>query len=98
MPSGRGGASVSIDRVVDVKEYFAEVRVPLLQDKKGVQDLSFDVGYRSSDYSRSGTVDASKFEIQYAPVTSTRLRASYNKAIRAPVIIELFNPVNVGKI
>jgi outer membrane receptor protein involved in Fe transport len=96
--SGFGGAAVAIDESIDVNEYFAEVRVPLVQDKKGAADLSIDAGYRTSDYSTSGTADTWKFEVQYAPVNSTRLRASVNRAIRAPSIIELFNPQNVGKI
>jgi outer membrane receptor protein involved in Fe transport len=89
---------VAIDESVNVDEYFAEVRVPLVQDKRGVADLSIDLGYRTSDYSTSGSSDTSKFEIQYAPVQSARIRASYNKAIRAPSIIELFNPQNIGQI
>jgi outer membrane receptor protein involved in Fe transport len=96
--SGFGGAAVAIDESVKVDEYFAEIRVPLIQDKRGVQDLSIDAGYRRSDYSTTGVADTSKFEIQYAPIASTRLRASVNRAIRAPNIIEIFNPVNVGKI
>src|SRR5262249_42876046 len=96
--SGFGGAAVAIDQSIDVKEYFAELRVPIIQDKKGAQDLSIDAGYRTSDYSTSGTADTLKSEVQYAPVTNTRLRASVNRAIRAPSIIELFNPQNVGKI
>jgi iron complex outermembrane recepter protein len=96
--SGFGGAAVPIDASIDVKEYFAEVRVPIIADKKAARDLSIDVGYRSSDYSTSGTADTWKFEVQYAPVNSARLRASVNRAIRAPSIIELFNPQNVGKI
>jgi outer membrane receptor protein involved in Fe transport len=96
--SGFGGAAVPIDEGIDVSEYFAEVRVPLIQDKKGAQDLSLDAGFRTSDYSTSGTADTWKFEVQYAPISSTRLRASVNRAIRAPSIIELFNPQNVGKI
>jgi iron complex outermembrane receptor protein len=96
--SGFGGAAVAINESINVNEYFAEVRVPLVQDKKGAQDLSIDAGYRTSDYSTSGTADTWKFEVQYAPVTSTRIRASVNRAIRAPSIIELFNPQNVGKI
>lgn len=96
--SGFGGASVAIDESVDVDEYFAEVRVPLIQDKRGVADLSLDFGARSSDYSTSGSVTTSKFEIQYAPVRSTRIRASFNNAIRAPSIVELFNPNLVGQI
>ncbi|HZF31247.1 MAG TPA: TonB-dependent receptor [Gammaproteobacteria bacterium] len=96
--SGFGGASVAIDQSISVDEYFAELRVPLVQDKKGASDLSIDVGFRTSDYSTSGNANTSKFEIQYAPVDSVRLRASYNTAIRAPSIIELFNPQSVGQI
>ncbi|HEU4619058.1 MAG TPA: TonB-dependent receptor [Gammaproteobacteria bacterium] len=96
--SGFGGASVAIDEAVDVDEYFAELRLPLVQDKRGVTDLSIDAGFRRSDYSTTGAVNTSKFEIQYAPVDSARIRASYNKAIRAPSIIELFTPQLVGKI
>jgi iron complex outermembrane recepter protein len=96
--SGFAGASVAIDKSVSVNEYFAELRVPLLQDKAHVQDLSIDAGFRKSDYSTSGAVNASKFEVQFAPSTSTRLRASVNRAIRAPSIIELFNPQSIGQI
>ena len=96
--SGFGGASVAIDESIQVDEYFAELRVPLIQDKRGAADLSIDVGFRSSDYSTSGNADTSKFEIQYAPVSSVRIRASYNNAIRAPSIIELFNPQSIGQI
>jgi outer membrane receptor protein involved in Fe transport len=96
--SGYGGAAVAIDRSVNVQEYFAEVRVPLLQDKKGAQDLSIDAGFRRSDYSTSGVANTSKFEVQYAPIASTRLRASVNKAIRAPSIVELYNPQSIGQI
>ena len=96
--SGFGGASVAIDESVNVDEYFAELLLPLVQDKRGAADLSLDLGARSSDYSTSGKVTTSKFGIQYAPVASTRIRASYNNAIRAPSIIELFNPNLVGQI
>ena len=96
--SGYGGAAVAIDKSVNVDEYFGEIRVPLIQDKRGVRDLSIDAGFRRSDYSTSGVANTSKFEIQYAPTTSTRLRASFNKAIRAPSIVELYNPQLVGKI
>ncbi len=96
--SGFGGASVAIHEGVTVDEFFGEVRVPLIQDKGGIRDLSIDAGFRSSDYSTIGTEDTSKFEIQYAPTDGMRLRTSVNKAIRAPSIIELFNPVLIGQI
>ena len=96
--SGFAGASVAIDRAVNVDEYFAEIRVPLLEDKKHVKDLSVDAGFRSSDYSTSGSVGTSKFEVQFAPGNAVRLRTSLNRAIRAPSLIELFNPQFIGQI
>ena len=42
--SGFGGASVAIDESVNVDEYFAEMHVPLIQDKRGAADLSLDSG------------------------------------------------------
>jgi outer membrane receptor protein involved in Fe transport len=96
--SGAGGASVSIDESIRVREAFVEVRAPLVQGRTGVDDLVFATGYRRSDYSTIGEVDTYKFELQYTPVPDVRLRASYNHAIRAPGIIELFKPQNAGQI
>ncbi len=96
--SGFGGASVAIDRDYSVSEGFVEVRAPLLQDRPGVKDLVFDAGYRRSDYTTIGVVGTHKFELQYAPVSDLRFRGAFQRAIRAPSLIELFNPVLVGQI
>jgi outer membrane receptor protein involved in Fe transport len=96
--SGFGGAAVAVNNSVAVKEWFGELRVPLVQSKPGIRDLLFDAGYRRSDYSTAGAVDTYKGEFQYAPIEDVRLRASYNRAIRAPSIIELYNPQLVGQI
>jgi outer membrane cobalamin receptor len=96
--SGAGGASVAIDRGQSVDEGFIEVRAPLVQGRTGIYDLLVDAGYRYSDYSLAGSVDTQKFEVQYAPVQELRFRGSYQRAIRAPSIIELFNPALVGQI
>jgi len=96
--SGFGGASVAIDKSVTVDEFFGEARIPLVQGKRGIHDLTVDTGYRSSDYSTTGKEDTYKFEVQYSPLPGARLRGSYNRAIRAPSIIELFNPQLVGQI
>ncbi len=55
----------------------------------------FETGYRYSDYELSGGVDTYKFGLQWAPVESIRFRGSFNHAIRAPSLIELFNPQTV---
>ena len=96
--SGFGSAAVAIDNGISVSEEFIELRAPLAQDKTGVKDLLFDTGFRRSDYSTSGAVNTYKFELQYAPVEDVRFRGSYQRAIRAPNIVELYNPQLVGLI
>jgi len=103
--SGFGSAAVPIDNSLAVKEGFAEIRAPLVQDMPFVKELLFDTGYRYSDYaSNAGSTNTQfkahtyKFEVQYAPINDMRLRVSYDKAIRAPSIVELYNPQLVGLI
>ena len=90
--SGFGSASVAINNDVSVSEEFAELRLPIVQNKTGIKELLFDGGYRHSNYSSVGGVNTYKFEAQFAPVADYRLRVSYDRAIRAPNIIELYNP------
>jgi outer membrane receptor protein involved in Fe transport len=96
--SGAGSAAVAIDRQVSVSEEFAEIRVPIVQNMTGIKDLLVDTAFRRSDYENSGVTNTYKFELQYAPTSDVRFRSSINRAIRAPSIIELFNPQLVGLI
>jgi iron complex outermembrane receptor protein len=96
--SGFGSAAVPIDNTNAVTEEWAELRAPLIQDKAFAKDLLFDTGFRHSNYTYSGGVNTYKFELQYAPIRDIRFRGTYQKAIRAPSIIELFNPALVGLI
>jgi iron complex outermembrane receptor protein len=100
--SGFGSAAVPINDTVAVGEEFAELRVPLVQDQPFAKDLLFDTGFRHSDYAYVATpstiTNTYKFEVQYAPISDVRFRASYDKAIRAPSIVELYNPQLVGLI
>jgi iron complex outermembrane receptor protein len=96
--SGAGGAQVPLDASQSVKEEFIEIRAPLVEDKAGAKDLLFDTGYRRSDYSTAGVTNTYKFEVQYAPIEDYRLRVSYDRAVRTPSIVELFNAPNVGLI
>ena len=103
--SGFGSATAAIDESLSVMEGFTEFRAPLIQDMPFAKELLFDTGYRYSNYtSNSGTnhigfeAHTYKFEVQYAPVQDVRLRVSYDRAIRAPSVIELYNPQIVGQI
>jgi outer membrane receptor protein involved in Fe transport len=94
--SGYGTAAVAIDQRVSVNEGFVEVRVPVVQDQPLSSDLSIDAGYRYSVYSTAGAANTYKFDLQYAPVTDMRFRASYDHVIRAPNLIELYTPLVYG--
>ncbi|MDE1145926.1 MAG: TonB-dependent receptor [Azospirillaceae bacterium] len=84
---------------ISVNEGYAELQVPLIQDKPFIQDLLFNAGYRYSKYDYlDGGVSTYKAELQYAPVTDIRFRGSYNRAVRAASISELFSPVTLGNV
>ncbi len=95
--AGASGASVAIDNGYHVREAFLEVRAPIAQDQPWAKDLDVDVGYRFSDYSTAGSTNTYKFEVQYAPIEDVRFRAGYNRAVRAPNLIELYNPQSYGQ-
>jgi outer membrane receptor protein involved in Fe transport len=95
--AGFSGASVAISKGYSVKEAFTEARAPLIQNAPGAYDLTMDAGYRYSDYSTAGTTNTYKFEVQYAPIQDARLRFSYDRAVRTPNLIELYNPQSYGQ-
>ncbi len=73
-------------------EYFTEFAIPLLKDITGIESLDMELGYRFSDYNLSESTDTYKAALKWNPVDSLSVRASYNRAIRAPNINELFLP------
>ena len=97
--TGQGGATLPISGSFHVYEFFAETKVPLVQEGF-VYDLSFEGGYRYSSYKtsagRSYKTDTYKLGVDFAPIRDIRLRASYKRAVRAPNIQELFATPTVG--
>ena len=88
--SGSGGATIGIEGSTNVNDLFMEMSVPLVQGRTGVEQLSFDTAYRYSDYSSGIQTDTYKFGMDYAPVEDIRFRGSFQRAVRAPNIVELF--------
>jgi iron complex outermembrane receptor protein len=81
-----------------VFEEYAEFWVPLVEDRPGVQALDFDVAGRHSGYSISSShpgfsANTFKLGLVYAPNRDIRFRGSFNRAVRAPNVFELFYPV-----
>jgi len=77
---------------IDVKEIYGEARLPLVQDRPGFKLLELNGGYRRSDYNLAGIANAYKYGAIWAPVQDIRIRASFQRAVRAPTIGELFAP------
>ncbi len=57
--------------------------MPLIEDKPGAYLLSLEGGYRYSSYTEGFNTNTYKFGVEYAPIRSLRLRAGYNRAVRA---------------
>ena len=75
-----------------MKELFGELQIPVVQDKMFAKSISLNTGYRYSDYSSAGETSAYKLAGDWSPTEDFKLRASYNRAVRAPNIAELFQP------
>lgn len=73
------------------KEAFVELNVPLVEDRPFLQLLSIEGAYRYSDYDTGFTTNAWKLGATWAPVEDVRLRGSFQRAVRAPNVIELFS-------
>ncbi|MGH6878909.1 MAG: TonB-dependent receptor domain-containing protein [Rhizomicrobium sp.] len=80
----------------EASEGFAELSIPLIQDMWLAQALSVDAGYRYGSYSTSGPVTSYKYGIQWQPIADIRLRGLYERAVRAPNVLELFTPATLA--
>ncbi len=88
---GGNGTTLPVNGSFDVYELFGEVLVPIASDRPFVHDLSFNGGYRYSNYSSVGQVESYKLTMEYAPVQDIRFRGSFQRAVRAPNVNELFS-------
>jgi outer membrane receptor protein involved in Fe transport len=88
--AGQGAPTLNTDGSFNVREIFAEARLPILQDKAFAKVLSAEAGYRYSDYNLGFDTDSYKLGLDWAPVDSIRFRGSYQRAVRSPNIQELF--------
>jgi iron complex outermembrane recepter protein len=93
--AGQGAPTLPVSGDFDVKEFFAEVRVPIALDS-WVHELTIVGGYRYSDYSTGATTDTYKIEGIFAPTRDFTLRGGYNRAVRAPTVQDLFAPNRVA--
>jgi iron complex outermembrane recepter protein len=96
LAAGGGGATPPVAGEFSVSEMFTEMRLPLAQHQPFAEDLSIEGGYRYSSYTLGFDTDTYKLGLEWAPTTDVRFRGSYQRAVRAPNIGELYTPQVVG--
>ena len=96
--AGQGAPTLPVSGKFDVREAFAEVQIPIISHSF-IEEFTVTAGYRYSDYKVNNNhfnTDTYKLAAELAPVHDLRARASYNRAVRAPNVVELFTSTFVG--
>ena len=88
--SGSGGPTPGLTGKFTVEDIFTEVRVPIIEGKPLAELLSVTASYRNSDYSTGIKTNTYGAGIEWAPIKTLRARGSYQEAVRAANLIELF--------
>lgn len=84
--AGQGGNDPPVNGGVVVKEIFAEARVPALES------LDLSGSFRYSDYSSGVSSNTWGVGFNAVPHRTVRLRGSWQRAVRAANLAELFQP------
>lgn len=93
---GAGGNTLPVKGGYNVKEFFGEAILPLVNGKTGFQSLDLELGFRSSDYNITGSNETWKAGLSWRPVDSILVRAMLQRAVRAPSVGELFAPLTAS--
>lgn len=93
---GQGGPTPGVAGQYNVMEFFGEANIPLLTGVQGAEALNLDLAYRYSDYSTSGGASTYRVGFDWQPIDMVRVRAGYNRAVRAPNVSELFSTQSLG--
>lgn len=82
----------------NVREIFGEVRIPIVGDRPFLNRLELTAAGRYSDYSLDavGGVPSYAVGLEFSPVRDITFRGQYQRAVRAPNIVELFGGQSNG--
>jgi outer membrane receptor protein involved in Fe transport len=101
--TGVGGPTLPVAGGLEATEFFTELQVPLVTDAPFFEELVFSAQYRYSDYSVDGngvtnsfSTDTYGFQLTWAPVSDISFRGQYQRAVRAPNVVELFTGQSTG--
>jgi iron complex outermembrane recepter protein len=94
--AGGAGALLPLAGNFHVSEVFTEFNAPIMDEMPFAEQLTVNGGYRYSKYTLGFSTNTYKIGVEWAPVRDVRFRASYNQAVRAPNIAELFTTASIG--
>ena len=101
--TGVGGPTVATAGAVEVSEFYLESQLPLVDGAPFAEQLAIGGAYRYSDYETDGAGTQNSFDTDtwfvfanWTPVEDVRLRGQFQRAVRAPNVIELFSPISTG--
>ncbi len=89
--SGSGGPALPLTGKLSVQDIFTEIRVPLVEGRHLAELLSVNASYRNSDYTSGIKTNTYGLGLEWAPMKQFKLRGSYQEAVRAANLIELFS-------
>jgi outer membrane receptor protein involved in Fe transport len=90
--SGSGGPTPGLNGGYAVSEVFGEVQVPIIEGMTGVELLAAKLSARSSSYDPGESTNTFGVGLEYSPIKAVKARASFNRATRAPNLVELYLP------
>ncbi|MEP3890140.1 MAG: TonB-dependent receptor [Hellea sp.] len=101
--TGVGGATLPVSGEVEVFEIFGEIEIPLITGAAFAEELVFNGQYRNSSYDVAGNgitnsfnTDTYGLQLTWAPTTDISFRGQFQRAVRAPNVVELFTGLGLG--
>src|SRR5262249_42608259 len=70
----------------NVRDFYAEVFVPILKDVPFMHALNVTLGTRYSDYSNFGDTNNGKLAVEWRPIEDLLLRATVSEVFRTPTV------------
>lgn len=94
--AGQGGPRLGVTGEFDVNEVFTELNIPLIEDTSLLEHLNLELAYRYSDYSTDKQTHTYKAAFDVRVNDQVGVRASYQRAVRAGNVRDLFRPAGLG--
>ncbi len=101
--TGVGGPTLPVAGQLEVFEVFGEIEIPLVTGHALAEELVFNGQYRNSSYDVVGngvtndfSTDTYGLQLTWVPVEDVTFRGQFQRAVRAPNVVELFTGQSTG--